>query len=247
MTPCQTGLTRLSIFLVVALIAASPVSALNTSSVASPDVTAGSKAWEYRLSTLPEESPTEWAQRIHYQHALSESWRLRYIGLFFDPGQGGPEFRYFRFEAQWQFLEDETAGWDSAVRFEIQLADTDNQPSRGRVAWSGKWNWDNGWEARANLLIGLQFGERSHDGVLVEHRLQATYPIAADWRLGLESFHDFNDTRSFGGFDDQEHQLGPILKGKLAGGAWSLAAGWLFGISDDADDNDLRIHVIRSF
>lgn len=247
MIPLGTSKIRSKAFFIISLCLVSPIWALNTSSVFSPDVKADSKAIEYRLSTLPGESPSQWAHRIHYQHALNESWRLRYMGLFFDPGRGGTEFRYFRFETQWQFLEHETAGWDSALRFELQLADTDNQPSRGRVAWSGKWNWDNGWEARANILAGLQFGERSHDGVLIEHRLQATYPLVDDWRVGLESFHDFNDTRAFGTFDDQEHQFGPILKGKLAGGTWSLAASWLFGISDNADDNDFRIHVIRNF
>ena len=226
--------------------AAAPLQALNTSSVFSPDVKAGSKAWELRSSYLPDESPSEWAQRLHYQQALNEAWRLRIIGLFYDPGQGGAEFRYARLEAQWQFAEDDNAGWDSAIRYELQIAENDNTPSRGRVAWTGKWNWGEGWEFRANLLVGRQFGADSHDGILVEHRTQFTGKLNNQWRLGIESFHDFNDTRAFGAFDDQEHQIGPIIKGKFAGGKWSLAASWLFGASANADDNDFRIHLIRS-
>jgi hypothetical protein len=239
-------LLRISVFLLLCLGGATRAWALNTSSVFSPDVKDGTKAVEYRLSTLPEESPTEWAQRLHYQQAIDDTWRWRIIGLFFDPGRGGGEFRYARFELMQQFVESEKAGWDSALRYELQIADSDNQPSRGRVAWSGKWNWGEGWEFRANVLVGLQFGERSHDGILVEHRTQFTGALNEKWRLGLESFHDFNDTRAFGGFDDQEHQLGPILKGKFGDG-WSVALSWLFGVSDSADDNDLRIHLIRGF
>lgn len=245
MSPVLSNHKKLSIILKVCSILAIPLRALNTSGVFSPDVKAETKALEYRLSTLPGESPTQWAQRIHYQQAIDETWRWRVIGLFFDPGRGGGEFRYARFELMQQFLENEKAGWDSAIRYELQLADTDNQPSRGRVAWTGKWNWGEGWEFRANILLGLQFGERSHDGVLVEHRTQFTGALSDSWRLGVESFHDFNDTRAFGAFDEQEHQLGPILKSKFGGG-WSLAASWLFGVSDNADDNDFRIHLIRS-
>jgi len=243
---CRSKSLKLSVFPVLFATLVLPMGATNTSSVFSPDVKADTQAIEYRLSTLPGESPSQWAQRIHYQRAIDETWRWRIIGLFFDRGRGDAEFRYARFELMQQFLEHENAGWDSAIRYELQLADTDNQPSRVRVAWSGKWNWDSGWEARANLLLGLQFGERSHDGVLVEHRLQATYPIANQWRLGVESFHDFNDTRAFGAFDDQEHQAGPILKGKFGEG-WSVAVSWLFGVSDNADDNDFRLHLIKGF
>lgn len=237
---------KISLFLIISLGFSNALSALNTSSVFSPDVKAGERAWELRSSYLPDESPAEWAQRLHYQQAINEAWRWRVIGLFYDPGQGGAEFQYARLEAQWQFRENETAGWDSGIRYELQIAENDNTPSRGRVAWTGKWNWGEGWEARANFLLGLQFGERSHDGVLVEHRLQFTGPLAGGWRWGLESFHDFNDSRAFGAFDDQEHQLGPILKGKFGGGQWSVATSWLVGISDNADDHDFRIHLIRS-
>lgn len=237
---------KLSFILTFLAGVASPAFALNTTSVFSPDVREGSKALELRSSMLPDESPTAWAQRLHYQHALSDAWRVRFIGLFADSGPGSMEFRYFRFEAQWQFAEDEVAGWDSAIRYELQIAEGDNLPSRARIAWTGKWNWDNGWEARANFLTGRQFGPESHDGFLIEPRFQVTRSIADNWRLGLESFHDMNDTRGLGSFDEQEHQLGPILKGKLDGGKWSLAFSWLFGISDSADDNDFRIHMIRS-
>lgn len=223
----------------------SPLTAANTSSVFSPDVKAGERAWEYRLSMAPDESPIAWAQRIHYQHALNDAWRLRLIGLWADGGAGAAEFRYARFEAQWQFLENEQAGWDSAMRFELQIPENDNRPARARVGWTGKWALPAEWELRANVLTGHQFGARSQDGALLELRSQVTAPAGSSWRVGVEGFHNVGRLGRAGSFDDQELQLGPIAKTKF-GKDWSVAASWLFGFSDSADDHDFRLHVIRS-
>lgn len=225
---------------------AMPAQATNTSSVFSPDVKAGEKALEYRFSFVPDDRGDAFAHRLHYQHAFSESFRLRLIALTADPGIGGWEYRYSRLEAQWQFLEDEEAGWDSALRGELQIADGDDLPSRVRLAWTGKWNLDSGWEFRANFLTGHQFGPGSNDGFLLEARAQVTYPILDRWRLGIEAYNDFNNTEAIGSFNDQEHQVGPILKGKI-GENWSVATSLLFGVTGETDDADFRVHLIRKF
>ena len=70
--------------------------------------------------------------------------------------------------------------------------------------------------------------------------------MSSNLRFGLEVFNDFNNTKSFGSFDDQEHQIGPVLKAKI-GSDWSLLGSLQFGLSDGAADRDYRFHLIRSF
>ncbi len=126
--------------------------AINTSSVFSADVKKGAPALEYRSGYDPDSH--NFAHRLHYQYGLSESWRMRLILLQSKNDLENLEYRYARWEGQWQFLEDEEAGWDSALRFELQLADFDDDPSRARVAWTGKKDLDEDWLVRWNLLTG---------------------------------------------------------------------------------------------
>jgi len=229
------------------LLSAAAVRANNTTTVFSPEVKAGSSAFEYRFSFVPEDGVGDsFAHRFHYQRAINDTFRWRLIGLIGDSGPDQLEYRYARFELQHQFIESEDWGWDSAFRYELQIADGDDEPSRARLAWTSKWNWDSGWEARFNLLTGRQFGPYASEGWLLETRAQVTYPIAENWRLGVEMFNDFNDSDDFGGYSEQEHTIGPVLKGSI-GDDWKVLAGVVFGVSSSADDSDFRLILTKSF
>ena len=216
----RTGCLLLACWLV-------PVAALaNTGTVFSPEVDAGERAAEYRGSYVPEDgaSPDVYTHRLHYQHAFDDRWRARLIALQRSVDGDSFDYRYTRLELQWQYLEDQSAGWDAALRFEAQLGN--GTPDRLRLAWTGKVDVGAGWQLRANALIGRQFGDGAASGLQMETRAQATSAI--------------------GSFDDQEHQLGPILKAKL-GKSWSINASYLAGISDAADDGDWRLIIARDF
>lgn len=215
----------------------------NTSSVFSPDVSAGDRSFEYRSSFEPGEDggPDVLAHRLHYQQSLNEQTRLRLIGTLSDKDQG-LEYRYTRFELQHQFHEDEQAGFDSAIRFELQIAEGDDTPSRVRLAWTGKVDATPRWQLRANFLTGKQFDSGARSGMLLETRWQATYKLDNGVRVGLEMFNDLNTTADFGSFNEQEHTLGPILKFGIAKG-WKAEASYHAGLSDDASDDTFRLHV----
>ncbi len=224
---------------------AGAIHANNTSGVFTPDVQQGSADFEYRLSIVPDERGDAVAHRLHFQQALNGSWRYRLIGLVADDGESGYEFSFARFEVQWQFLENETAGWDSALRFEFQIANPDDPPSRARVGWTGKWDLGSEWQFRLNALTGHEFGPDSDDGFLLGGRLQLTRSIAKGWRAGVELFSDLNNRDAIGAFNDQEHQIGPVIKWRS--GDWNVLGSVLFGVSEETDDVDIRLHVIRSF
>jgi len=232
------------IFVLLTLLPA--LAAANTSNVFSPDVDDGEREAEYRISFVPEDDPTPevFSHRLHYQQAFNDSWRGRILAAQRSVGGDTLELRYTRLEVQWQYLEDQDAGWDAAVRFEAQAGD--EGPNRFRVGWTGKWDLDGGWQLRANALVARQTGAGAAPGLLLETRSQVTRSMGNGMRLGVEMFNDLNTTADTGSFDEQEHQIGPVLKAKI-GGDWSLLASFLFGVSDAADDGDFRLFVIRGF
>ena len=222
----------------------SSLDGINTSSVFSADVKKGDPSMEYRSGYDPDSN--DFAHRIHYQYGFSESWRMRLILLQSKNALDDLEFRYARWEGQWQFLEDEEAGWDSALRFEVQLADFDDVPSRVRVAWTGKKDLNEDWQVRGNFLTGHQFGEKSNDGFLLESRAQISRKLNNQWRFAIDYYGDMNTTKDIGSFDDQEHQLGPLLKFSFNDG-FTGNFGALYGISDGAPDKEYRFTLIYGF
>ena len=229
--------------LMSALLLMPVVATANTSSVFSPDVNEGDLSIEYRASYVPGEdgAPSAFAQRFHIQRALNDTFRLRVIGTQSKRGGGSLSYNYTRFEFQHQYKEDHDSGWDAAYRLELQLSDRTGRPDRFRIGWTGKVDLNDDWQFRANLMLGRQFGDNPASGVLVETREQLTRKFAGG-RIGLEMFNNINSTADFGSFDEQEHQLGPIAKYKI--GKRSVNASYLFGLSDGAPDDNLRIHLI---
>lgn len=218
--------------------------AQNTSSVFSPDVVKGRHQIEYR--GVYDVDAERYTQRIHYQYGLTDYFRGRAILTQNMDGEQDFDFRYARLEGLWQFLENEKAWIDSALRFELQLVDGDDPPHRFRIGWTGKVDFNEYWQARANFLTGREFGENSSDGWLLEARGQVTRKLTDHIRLGVDYYGDLNDTEDIGGFDDQEHQIGPILKFTLGAG-WKGQFGPVFGMSDAAADAELRLFLIKEF
>ncbi len=181
---------------------------------------------EYRSAIDPDDN--SFAHRLHYQYGFTDSLRGRIILQQSGSSFSDLDFRYVRLEAIWQFLEDEKAGWDSALRFELQLADNDDPPSRVRLGWISKVDLTERWQLRGVLKIGRQIGNDSGDGFLLEARAQASYKLNDTFRLAVDYFGDLNDTDDIGGFAEQEHQIGPMLKFNIGGG-WEGITGVLFG------------------
>lgn len=218
--------------------------AQNTSSVFSPNVTKGASDVEYRLGYEPEGDAL--AQRIHYQYGITDTLRLRGIVQFNQSDTESFGFQYFRQETQWQFLKEAVDGWDSALRFEIQIPDNSHLPYRARLGWTGLVNLDENWQLRGNALLGKEFGPDRDPGFGPEGRAQISRKLNKHIRLAVDWFGDFNDTEDIGSYEEQEHQLGPLLKVK-AGDGWSANIGALWGISRAAPNIEYRFILTYGF
>lgn len=214
--------------------------AQNTGTVFSPDVRAGNQGFDIRFAYDPDADSL--AKRAHYQYAFNDAFRMRGIVTHRSDDVENWDYRYFRLEGQYQFLEDENAPIDSAVRVELQYADGDDPASRVRVGWTNKLDLNDDWQVRGILLTGHQFGPESSGGYLLQTRAQIGRALNDSLTLALDYFGDFNDTNDIGSFDEQEHQLGPTLKFDLTDRIEGMA-GTLFGVSEGTPDVEYRIFL----
>lgn len=241
----------ISLCLVLAglLTAAAPAAAQSVGGVPGSDVKAGEDVFEYRFAFAPDNDGLNeaFAHRFHYQHGFSDKWRGRALLQMGNRGGDPLKIQAVSFEVLHQFLESEaTGGWDSAIRADVMIATIDGRSNRVRVGWHNSLQLNDHLDLRAILLLGKEFGDNPRDGISIETREELTCQLKNGMRVGLQAFNNFNTTAHVGSFDEQRHQVGPVLKGRL-GDNVRYEASALFGISDDPTDVDARFFVSYAF
>lgn len=235
--------------LFLTLAVASPAAAQSTSGVSGSDVRAGETSIEYRFAFSPDNDgrPENFAHRFHVQHSFDGKWRGRALIFISDRDNEAVKVQGVGAEVLYQFLESEKShGWDSAIRVDATLATVDGRPDRIRAGWHNAFDLGRDWELRAVLLVGGELGDNARDGLSVETREELTVKLSPTLRVGAQAFNNFNTTAHFGSFDEQRHQVGPVLRAKLTK-KLKLEASALFGISDDPTDVDVRVFAAYGF
>jgi hypothetical protein len=231
------------------LAAAPQTQAQTTGSVFGPGVSQGEREAEYRLGVEWEEAgdTPSLAHRFHIQTSMTDALRWRLIAAWEDPAHGDLELDYVQGELLWQILETTPSGYASAVRFDARISEGDNTPHEIGLNWTNQWTLNDQWRLRALVLFDRDVGPNAKDDWILETRASLSRRFENGYRITLESFNEFGGLDAgFGGFDDQNHQLGPVLSGPLAYDVdWS--AGLLFGLSDSAPEQDLVLRLSRPF
>lgn len=215
------------------------VHAQSVSDVSSPDVSADTGQISWRTGFRPESDRRReaLAQRLHVQWALNDQVRLRVGTVWTRSGDQDLGFNNVFGEILYQTHKDEISGFDSALRLDVRLADTDRSRHRVRVGWLAQRALADTWQARINLTAARQFGERANDETAFGAGLLVSRALVSRQRLGLEVMHDTGSDVT---------QAGPTLFGPIAG-PWSYTATVLAGASDAAAPTEFRVFLNRSF
>lgn len=226
--------------------AALPARAQNVGGVFGPEVTPASQAIEFRVAAAPRSDgrPARITSRFHYQNAVSQNLRLRAIVQGANTNTSNFDYDAIQLEAQYQFLENEKAGFDSAFRFDLLLAQ--DRADLVSFNWTNEFPIGERWAIRALGLAQLQFGPDRQDGLFLQTRASLAYKTNRKLTLEIQVFNTYGSTADFPGFDGQNHTLGPALIYKLSQG-WSLEAGTQFGVTNAASDADFRVFLVKNF
>ncbi len=217
----------------------------NTSGVFSPVVDPNDKSMMLRTSFVPGQDgdSDSFAYRLHYQQAFNEVYRWRIIGQFRDTG-AGHEYDYLRAELLWYLTPNSSNNWDSGLRFDIRTR-KGSRPEKFAINWTNQWQLTDKWQARGLFILGWDFGGNATGGTKLETRAGLSYKLESGQKAGLEMFSSYGKISDMGSWDEQEHQLGPVISGKWSD--WKYQFGYLAGISDAANDHDFRVWFSTSF
>lgn len=223
--------------------------AQTTSSVSGPDITAGERELEYRFAAGFGETVDDasLAHRLHYQQAINERARWRVRAAWRDPSGAGPSLDHVQGELHLQLVEGSGSGYSSGVRFNARAAVRDGEPDELGATWLHQWTLEDRWRIRALASLDRELGAGASDDWFVETRASLYRSFASGYAVGVESFHDFGAMgESFPGFEQQSHQLGPVVAGDMNRLGLEWSAGVLFGLSDGSDDVDFMLRLERA-
>ena len=221
-----------------------------TGNVGSAGVSAGESAVEVRSGI---NDTGDVAARVHYEHAFSDWYQLRVIGSFSQPDGEDWSFRALTFENWFQWAEeaDDNSGFNGGFRLGYAFADGGGpDEARARLTLTDK--FADGWEWRVNLIGEVETGKGSAGGVNLETRAQVTQALdfaafdSQDWRLGAELFSEFGNSRDIPAFDEQAHQIGPVLKVSWDNGVY-LQTAVRVGLTEGSDDSMFKLFIGREF
>lgn len=239
------GLSALISALVAGFWIQGAANAQSTSGVSGSNVNAGEDLFEYRFSYSPENDGVDegFSHRFHYQRGFDERWRGRVLLTLGKHGADPLKAQTASVEILHQFREGSDAGgWRSAIRVDGNIPLEDGRPGRARIAWHNSYEFENHVEMRGVLLFGREFGDLAKSGVSIETREEITYKLPSGVRIGAQLFDNYGNTGHFGAFDQQKHQLGPVIKGRI-GRHLKYELSTLFGVSSAASDADIRFFV----
>lgn len=223
--------------LLAGLLATSLNALATTANIAGSGVKEDDQSWEYRSAYQDSNGGSAlFTQRVHYQQAFSQSQRFRAIIQQSQREGDSLELNWGRLEYQWQYQKPEDGSSSGALRFDLQIAEGDNEPHFARVVWIKDYGFG-GWRSRFNLFVGTDLGANSRSGASLAARSQISR-VVGDYNIGGQYLANLNTTTSMRAFDNQTHQAGIFVSRKL--GEWSFFVSYLAGVSDRAPDDAIR-------
>jgi len=226
-----------------------PAIAGTVSSVGSPKVKKGATKIEARFGYSDADNESSQDNRIRFRqqidHGFTDYYAARIVVQQDDRKGDNFEHNSIRLSNRFHILEASDHGFDLGARIEYTHVDGDKTPSSITTGAYQLIPFGE-YEIRMNQLFSHDVGEDADDGVGAELRFQITRAISDTHKLGIESFNDFGNLTELSGYSAQQHEIGPVLKGKLGNG-YAYETGYRAGISEGAANHNVKFFLSKSF
>jgi hypothetical protein len=133
---------------------------------------------------------------------------------------------------------------DTALYLELEKSAIDGQPNNFEAKVllekdSGK------FVNQANIGVSTPFGGHSGGSINGSVALRTAYKLDQKFEPGIEYYADLGNVKNSQGFNQQNHQIGPVMQGKI--GHVKYDTGVLFGVSSEAPDTTAKFNVEYEF
>lgn len=165
--------------------------------------------------------------------------------------EGGDGFKYDAFEWENKFQLTETGKYpvDVGLITEIEIPKDRDEGIEFKVGplfqmESGKWQYN------LNALLERKFDAAEPSDTEMGYQWQVKYRHQPAFEYGLQGFGEMGEWNDWEASDEQSHKAGPAIFGKVkmdGQTAIKYNIACLFGLSDGAPDNTLRLQAEYEF
>lgn len=239
------------IILALFILSFTSIAQASTSSVGGSTVTKGKHQLDARTSWSEDDknagNDDRLRTRMIYDYGLTDKIAIGTQIDFDKRHHDNLEYDDISFQIRRQMSSQAEHGWDTGLRLRYTHRDGANTPHNADIRFTAAKDFDR-LQFRFNQLFEHDLGENAVSGVILDTRLQLTYKMDNGHRFGVESFSEIDNVRTTNGWSDQDHSIGPVLKGALPFSEnLSYEIGYRHGISDAAADNMIKFFVSRGF
>ncbi len=241
-----TGLTILTMLV-------STSSLASVSSVSGADVKKGEGKIVARTAFAEDNNKSEDNRlytRYGIAYGITESIGIELVANQLNKPNDSYEHENTSFRLNYQYLENEDAGVDAAVRFSYDLDDNDKGADEIEIRFMNSYKTEEGYKLTSNAIFENEVGPKAISGLQFEARWQATkeFDIGLDKPIqaGIEMFNDFKNLRNVDDEWDQDHEIGPVIKGNITEDL-TYQTGILFGMGDDSPRASYRLFIYKKF
>jgi len=221
-----------------------------TGNVGSAGITNGEQSIETRFGVNDDGDA---GGRFHYDNAFADWYKLRLIGSYSRDDGEDIDFSGLTIENwfQWSEEQDDETGFNGGLRFSYTYSDQ-GEPDEVEMRLTATDKFAGGWEWRANLIAEREIGSERGEGVALQARAQVSRALnisafsTDSWRLGAEVFSELGTTNDVPAFDEQAHQVGPVLKASWSSGLY-IQSSVRFGVTEGSDDAMAKFFIGRDF
>ncbi len=232
--------------------AASPIGNVGGASVSEG---AFSAEWRggYTWDDVGSSANKRFQMRQHLDYGFNDWYAFRLLTAQDKRGGDNLEHNAFTIENRIQLIERREHGWDGGIRIGYGHSDGDKTPHEldFRLMAQVPFGENEKWEFRHNSIFEHDIGENSRHGLALEFRHQITKAVEPpdylkSLRLGIGMFNDFGRLRDTAGFNSQDHQIGPVIKGSFDNGVY-FQTGYRTALSDDGADHLVKLFIGKKF
>ncbi|MFC4700397.1 hypothetical protein ACFO4O_09530 [Glaciecola siphonariae] len=218
----------------------------NNGGVHGPIVKANTQQFDWRITHSPADQDGAqdlWAQRVHYQHALNNRWRVRIVGQY----RKQPDWDYdsAKIEMLYNFNKfGENDNFASAVRLDYRTR-RGSRPDDIAIHWTNQFNFDAKNFVRAIMIVGKNVSGTQSRDVRIATRFAYYHRLNSTYQVGLELFDQYGQISNIADYDEQRHQVGPAVMAKF--GKFQVFARYLAGLTDSTPNNNFSMRLIYNF
>ncbi len=190
--------------------------------------------------------------RQHVDYGVTDWYAVRVVTAQRRNDGGEYDYTSTTFENRVQLFEADRDGFDGGFRVIYVHRDGDDTPNEIDVRLMAMGSLGEHYSWRHNTVLEHDVGANASDGVALEFRnqitrkLDLTLPGVSSVSAGIEMFNDFGRLRDTGGFDEADHQFGPVAKANFSNGVY-VQAGYRAGLSEDAPNHLAKVFLGKRF